>query len=284
MQFQFIVGWIFLSLLLSLLVEKLSCCSSSFSSSIIFGLMFSFPSAPLVPLVNAQSVSKEITASMETVQLAAAQTNGNCERYRHGYLGYTLCVDYYTEVRDGETFVQVVGALTNEGSVHLCNLHFDIEDIKYSTTKNPSWLPNYPEESVFKAGSYFPFFLIIPWEGENPAYPTVAIEKTELYGCDGGGNRLNENELRPNMNWKKEQTNGGSGQGQNIEGNGGQMVKEEEEEEEETKKENEIKSGAASLIPISFFHTPYNWNRKTILINGGGIIWIITFVISILFF
>jgi hypothetical protein len=67
----------------------------------------------------------------------------------------------------------VIGSMTNEGQVDICNLTMAIQNISSALSVDPSWLPTYPPNTSFKAGSYFPFTIVIPQTNASSTYPQV---------------------------------------------------------------------------------------------------------------
>lgn len=95
--------------------------------------------------------------------------------------------------------MQVVGSMTNEGQVDICNLTISISSLETATYKNPAWLPTYPKTQSFKAGTYFPFTAILPMNAGSLAsyrYPTVDV-KTGFYACDAALKPLPEDQVVP---------------------------------------------------------------------------------------
>ena len=103
------------------------------------------------------------------------------------------------QIQTDEAYVQVVGSMTNEGQVDICNLTISISSLETATYKNPAWLPNYPKTQSFKSGTYFPFTAILPMNAGSSAsyrYPTVDV-KMGFYACDAALKALPEDKIVP---------------------------------------------------------------------------------------
>lgn len=99
----------------------------------------------------------------------------------------------------GKAYVQVVGSMTNEGQVDICNLTISIAGLDTATYKTPAWLPTYPKTQSFKAGTYFPFTAILPINADSLAsyrYPTVDV-RTGFFACDAALRPLPEDQVVP---------------------------------------------------------------------------------------
>lgn len=65
-------------------------------------------------------------------------------------------------VVSGKPYVQVMGSLTNEGSVDICNLTVSVERLSEAVSVSPAWFPHYPRAESFKAGTYLSFSVVLP--------------------------------------------------------------------------------------------------------------------------
>lgn len=95
--------------------------------------------------------------------------------------------------------MQVIGSMTNEGIVDLCNLTLSIEHLDTAVYASPDWLPSYPRTSSFKAGTYFAFSAIIPVSANGSdasRYPNVDVHRS-FYACDENLRRLPEDQVVP---------------------------------------------------------------------------------------
>lgn len=83
--------------------------------------------------------------------------------------------------------------------VDICNMTLAIEGLERASYKSPAWLPKYPAKQSFKAGTYFPFTVILPVDpGSLSAYsyPSVDVVKG-FFACDAALKQLPEDQVVP---------------------------------------------------------------------------------------
>lgn len=74
-----------------------------------------------------------------------------------------------------------------------------IEGLEKASYRSPTWLPKYPAKQSFKAGTYFPFTVILPVDpGSLSAYsyPSVDVLKG-FFACDAALKPLPEDQVVP---------------------------------------------------------------------------------------
>jgi hypothetical protein len=83
--------------------------------------------------------------------------------------------------------------------VDICNMTLAIEGLAKAMYRAPSWLPKYPAKQSFKAGTYFPFTVILPVDpGSLSAYSYPSVDVlTGFFACDAALKPLPEDQVVP---------------------------------------------------------------------------------------